>query len=702
MIEDLTPPGGPDTTAQAPVEQSEGIERNAPEIDPATSNLIKRWTKTIQQAVKFYEKPFERMRQDMEYATFGCDKKHWDPDIQYTANIVQRHIGQSVATLYARNPRAQARRRDKLDYRIWDGDPRTIQAALQTAPMGDPQAMAVLTELEQVKTQRRMIDNLGRTLELLFGYYTGEQEPNFKVQLKQAVRRAKICGVAYLELGFQRLMQKNPDISQKINDVTEQLNAIQAIAEDLADSEIEQDSPEVAELRIMLEELQKQEQIIAREGPTFSFPRATEIIVDPRCKHLKGFINARWVAVQILMSPEEIEESYGVDIGTTYTVHNPDNRDYLIDQDSRGEDVSAKKSLARVWRVYDKKTGTVFTIAEGYSNYLKAPEKPTVEIERFFPVFALSFNDVESEKELYPMSDVQLMRPMQDEYNRSRQGLREHRIANRPKYGVAKGRLEKEDKNKLESHPANAIIELASLQTGEKVGDILQPIMGPPIQKELYDVEMVFQDTLRVVGSQEANLGPTTNATATESSIAENSRTKADSSNVDDLDEFLGDVARATGQLMLMELSLPTVQEIAGVGAVWPQWSQLEIIKDVSLEIKAGSSGRPNTAMKLANLERAMPVIMQMPGVNPSPFLKEYLDLLDIDVDEAVLEAMPSMMALNAMMAKMAAVPAAHAGQPNAPQSQGPAGAANAPRGPQPTPGPQPKFPTPAPVGNSA
>src|SRR5262249_860677 len=145
---------------------------------------------------------------------------------------------------------------------------------------------------------------------------------------------------------------------------------------------------------------------------------------------------------------------------------------------------------------------------------------------RFWPFFVMSFNDGEHDKKIYPQSDVQLLKPMQREYNRCRDGLRRHRIANRPKTVVAKGMLDEEDEQSLKTHLDNAIISLGAMQPGQKVDDLLQPWKGPPIDPALYDTNAIFQDVLRVVGSQEANLGGVgpVSTTATESSIAESSR----------------------------------------------------------------------------------------------------------------------------------------------------------------------------------
>jgi|TARA_R100000084_G_scaffold109278_1_gene75380 hypothetical protein len=675
-------------------DQEKVIEREDPKTDGAKLALISKWHKQLRDAKNHHREAFQRIREDMDYALKGKSKE-WNND-KYVANIIQRHINQAVANLYAKNPRAVAKRRTRLEYRLWDGDQMSLmqasQSAMMTAQAGvapDPNAMMLIEDVQAGQQQKDMMDKLAKTLEILFHYYLDEQQPNFKRQMKQVVRRAKVCGVAYLKLGLQRIMEKRPEYASQIADVANQIARIEAISADVADGEIQEDDAKVEELKIMMEELQAKELIVAREGVVFDFPRSTEIIVDPKCRHLNGFIGATWVCHEMAMTADEIKEVYEKDIGKNYTHYNPDNPDQRVYTEEKEDD----RNLALVWEVWDKDTGTCFTVVDGYKDWLKEPATPDVMLERFWPFFTLTFNDIEDEEEIYPISDVSILRPMQDEYNRSRQGLREHRLANRPKYAVARGRLEEEDKDILANHPANAILELNSMVAGETVDQLLQPMRGVPIDPALYETNSLFEDILRTVGTQEANLGGVSGATATETSIAENSRSASLASNVDDLDDMLSELARATGQLMLLELSQETVMKIVGPGAVWPEFSRAEISEELFLEVRVGSSGRPNKAAELANLERAAPTILQIPGISPVWFAKQVLERLDetgLDIEEAIIEGMPSMIAQN----QLAGNPEPATGDAESdPAQQGGEGSANAAEN-RTQAGPQPSFPT--------
>lgn len=667
----------------------------APEVPESRAKLVQDWLSKIKSAAKYWEQVFKRMRECQQLAVHGADKS-WIDAGNYVVPIIPRHINQMVSLLYAKDPRAVATRRKTLMYQIWDGKNDTLQAALQVAGQAVMTGMevpfdaaALLNEVKAAEDHNRMVDRMAKSLEILWSYYTAEQASGFKQQMKALVRRAKVNGVGYVKLGYQRILEPRPDVAAKIADATSQIQTIERLLEENAQDPFSDDNKKLEELRLLLQDLQSQQMLIVREGPVFSFPQSTRVIVDPCCTHLKTFTGAGWVAEEFDLTPEEVREIYKVDVGKTYTPYS-EVKDPVWAQD-KGKD---KENKCRVYEVQDAKRQQCFVVCDGYPDFLVEPKAPDVKIERFWTIFALVFNEVESEDDLFPPSDVWLMRHTQAEYNRARQGLREHRVANRPKYFAAQGALEEVDKQKLTSAPAHAIIELSGMQPNEDVSKKVQRLEMVAIDPNQYQVEEHYKDMLRTAGSQEANLGATAGATATESSIAEQSRMSSVADNVDDLDDVLTDLAKATGQLMMLELAKETVDEIVGPGSVWPEAkpTREEINKDLLLTIKAGSSGRPNKASELANMERAAPYLMQMPGVNPEPLVRKYADHLDIDVDELYVAGMPSIMAVNAALGKAAAQPATGNPETN-PGDQGAQGATNAPNPEANEPQPQPAYP---------
>jgi hypothetical protein len=226
---------------------------------------------------------------------------------------------------------------------------------------------------------------------------------------------------------------------------------------------------------------------------------------------------------------------------------------------------------------------------------------------------------------------------------------------------------------------------------GEKVSDKLASGPTSPIDPNLYETSSIYDDVYKAVGSNETQFGGTSGSTATEASIAEDVQSASLSDNVDDLNDFLSAVSKSTGQLMFVELSAETVKEVVGVGAVWPEGEQTreQVAKDLILDIKAGSTGRPNKASDAQKLERASPMLLQLPNINPNSIVRRYSESLDIPYDEMILEGAPSIQALNALAGAATQPSTDPANDPNA---QGAEGAQNAPGVDGTAPGPQPGF----------
>lgn len=713
-----------ETMEPAASEQS-GADPKATERD---ENLVAKILAKIKADKKHHKKAFERMKRDMFIATNGRSP-HWHED-NYSANIAGRHVKQKTASLYAKNPKATAKRRETLDFAIWDENPESLMMAMQTVqmaqqamamapPMVDPmtggpavdemgqpvmaqpqlppgfmEAQALIADVQQGLARREQVKKFGKTLEVLYSNAVREQKPlDFKTAMKQVVRRACTTGVGYIELNFQRELGPRPGINEQLADTRVRLEHLRRLTEEAAEGEIDDTDAEAAELMRSAAALQAEPEIVLREGLIFDYPLSTKVIPDLMCKSLVGFVGARHISLEYLFTADQVKEMFpDAKLDKDYTGFRVDGEPLtggvsvntvLPDTDdadgsaSSVENEKAGNGLVCVYKHYDKGTGLVYFVAEGHKCFLREPSPPDVFVEDFWPVYALTFNAVENETDLYPLSDVGLMQHMQDEHNRSRQGMREHRDAARPRWAYARGRLGEPDiESLMQAKPFDAIALDIDGQT--KLADILEPIPVPGVDPNLYGTDQYFTDIQFTVGSSEAQFGGISQATATESAIAASASKSSDGASIDDLDAFLSVVARASGQILMKEMSEEKVREIVGPGAVWPVQSLAQIAGEVYLEVEAGSSGKPNQAIEVANMQKLMPFLIQMPGINPMWLAKEVLRRMDdkADLVEAIAAGMPSIMTQNQMTQPGAQDPAA------SPDAQGAEGAQNAPAGP--------------------
>jgi hypothetical protein len=716
-------PGVPLSLAEKAEQTGDLIPREKPDPELPRKELVDKWTSRLKKARKYWEPVFNRMKQDQDFAA-GYQWSKEEKDDRYTANLTLRIIAQRVAFFYAKNPKFIAHRRKRILNTVWDGDQSTLvalqqagmQMIQQAAPdpttgvssvnpqqveMAQQTAGPILQDAARVKSEEQQLDKIAKTLEYLFRQNVEQAPQDFKQMMKMVVRRACTTGVGYVKLGFERVMQKKPEIEQRIADISNRLATLERLSADIHDDEVDEMGPEAEEMKLLLTDLAKEAQIVVREGLTFDYPASTSIIPDPKTMSLREFLGADWVAQEFILSPNDVKEIYEVDVGKSYNAYKgiddgvtvTSRQGFVVLQDKTARTDQREGPDGRsccVWEIYHRKDGMVYTVCDGYPDFLREPGAPEVYTDRFWPWFVLTLNEVDHEVMIFPPSDVKLIKDMQTEYNRSRQGMREHRRAARPKTIVASGIIDGEDLEKLSNHPDNAIIELNGLQPGQKVDDLLQAFRGPPIDPNLYETEQIFGDMMRVSGLQDANVGGSGGGpSATQSNIAEASRATAMGSSIDDIDDLLTGLSRAGSQILLQECSVDTVKRIVGEGAVWPDMSRQQIADELWLQIEAGSTGRPNQAQEIANAERIFPLLMQLPGIKPEFLAKELIKRLDdkLDITQAFQSMLPSILAMNGMAARLAQGPQAPGGPmdfPGAGPAQGPAGAANAPVGPPP------------------
>lgn len=684
------------------------IARGTPDPAERRAALVEHWTTTLTSAREYWNKQaFDRIRTDMAFAagrqwTAGSrpsDDRFIDgKDDRYVANITLRHIAARTAAIYGKNPKIVAHKKPRLLSTVWDGNMQTLQAAMQAAQANplDPTPNMIVQDALNAMSQGQMLSNMARTLEILFQHEIDEQPVPFKVQMKATIRRGLTTGVGWVKLGYQRIMRLPPEVDAQISIYEQQLATLERLSADMADHEIQENEAKAEQLRLALAELARTEQIVVREGLTFTYPHSTAIIPDPNCQQLRGFIGASWVAEEYFLTPDRIKEIYRVDV-TAGARDGKSARQYARRNDGAfdreesaafGRNADKGQTYHCVWEIYNREDGLVYVVCDGYPDFLAEPAAPDVKLERFYPWFGFVVNEVYADDMVFPPSDVFLMRDMQMELNRARQGLREHRRAALPRTYVRKGALSEDDKDQLRMPTAHLVVEMESLQPGEKIEDVLQDYSGPAIDPRLYDPGPAYEDYLRTLGQQEANLGGTRGATATEASIAESSRVSSVGSVVDDLDEFLGELARSAGQVLLMECSKQRVMQVVGPGAVWPELKRDEIAREIYLDVKAASTGRPNQTQEVQVAQTIFPMLMQIPGISPEFMARELLRRMDdrLDVTDAFAPGVPSVMMMNrAQAAASGASGAAPGGPPTAappqddPNAQGPEGAANAP-----------------------
>jgi len=636
----------------------------SPEEDAESSKeelaLVRQWQDKIIKAKKHWEDDFKRMRENMRFVSGlqwpGQSKVQID---KYVSNITLRMVNQKVASLYAKNPTFVAEPRKRLNYTIWDGEIESLMEAIQQAqpivqsgqPL-PPEMSMFFADIEAGKMREQLVKKVGEALKILFQYAVDSQKPEFKQQLKQCVRRTIICCVGFARPVFCR---DQPGYTQPFSiehrsGQTELASRAKEILDSAQDGEVEADSATIGTLQSLALSLGSgRSKFDLPERLDFDFPSATSIIVDPGCRDLIDFVGARWIVQEYCLPVEEVNAIFQTDIqvgggkGDANEANraSADNEANLPDNNIKNEFFTKQK--VNLWEVFDKNTETRFFICDGHEKFVLKPEVPNPSVSGFWQHYALVFNSIEvAEKDdngegtsIYPPSDVQTVMSAQKEWNRSREDWRDQRRANAPVWMCRKGMLTPEDRRKIAEAVPNEVIEIEGIPPDMKMTDFFVRRPVAAIDPAMYETTSLEQDIMLAGGMQQANLGPAQpNVTATAGSIAEQSRMTSSASNVDDLDGFLSRLAQAGGEMLLQSMSIETVKQIAGDGAVWPDQpdTRAQFLNEVFLRIEAASSGRPNKAIDVANWRDLAPLMLQA-GANPIGIVDETAKRLDDTMD---------------------------------------------------------------------
>lgn len=627
------------------------MTKEAKEVDPNEAALVKEWNERIDVAKQRWQPDFERMRTNMRFATGRQWPKQKElQDERYVCNLTLKQIRQKVATLYAKNPKAEAVRRERMDYQLWDEDADSLVAAMQTKQMAaqvgvvDMEAEAILNDFMMGQKIKTLVKKVCKTLDILYQYQVDHATPNFKRQMKRLVTRVVTCGVGYIRVSFVRNEESPISTDNVPSSPLDRMKFAATLAEEIKEDGLETETSKVETLKMLGASIGKDTAYNPEVTEKIEFDAlpATSVIPDTSCRSLQDFVGARWVCVEYELPLDEINSIFGTD-------EERDNNQ--LESKEKGSNVNKATKTYTVREVLDYRTRCHFFILKGKNSLLRAPEPLTPNIKGFWPVFALTFNDIEvgaddEEGEvpvsIFPPSDVDLILHPQKEWNRSRDGERDLRNACAPKWMCRKGTLSKEDLEKIQNAEPNEVVELESVNADAKLDEILAPIPVQVPDQRVFGTEHLIQDITLGGGMQEANMGAApSNVTATGVSVAEQSRMTVSASNIDDLDEFLSAIASAAGEMALSPegFSENTVKRIVGQGAVWPGEDRADFQNQIYLTIKAGSSGRPNKAIEVSNYQLIAPQLLNA-GANPLGVIKEGVRRLDDGLD--MVDFMPT------------------------------------------------------------
>lgn len=459
------------------------------------------------------------------------------------------------------------------------------------------------------------------------------KEGRLKKRAKSAIRSAMTTSIGWAKVSWQKDIRTDPLIENRIADTQDNLQRVQMLIAEIQegdDSRAELEAKQ-GELEQQLSALQQQAEVSVVEGIVIDRVLTEDIFVlDDTIYDFDQYEQADTIAHRVWMPCDQYKQAFGKDAPKTANRYGSDKKEFgkSIDQD---ED----KMLVAVFECWNRTSNTVYTLCAGADEWAREPYVPKHIGQRFYPFFALAFNPVDGR--VNPLSDAELLKELQDEYSTTRTNFAEHRSENLPVRVYRKsGDLTDNDIKALANRSANQWVGIEGNPDTPIEKDIAV-LQNPPIDPAAYDVAPILRDAELVLGAGDASKGTINKAkTATEAEIMAQGLQSRVAERQDVVEDWISDMAQFAAEIMLQEMTPPQVQRIAGAEAVWPQMNKEQIFDLVQIEIRAGSSGRPNKSKEreqwgqmLPQIQQSMTQIMQLRQAGQNDMAEMMLKLME-------------------------------------------------------------------------
>jgi len=264
-----------------------------------------------------------------------------------------------------------------------------------------------------------------------------------------------------------------------------------------------------------------------------------------------------------------------------------------------GNNGSEGEEYVCVWEIQDKSTGNIVTVIEGIKEkYAVPPYPPKPSARRFYSLFLLAFLWVDGER--HPQSLVKRSARLFDEINRLYTNASTHRSRAIPKTVFDETNLDAENARKIEQGSIGEMIGVKPTIPGTNVSGMIAPIQYNKFDRDLYDVASIMR-MLEIIWAVQEALASSVNVekTATEAEIQQSGTNARTSFKRAAIDDVMDDLAMYTTELSLQTLTHEDVVQMAGPWAFWPSGLTVQDMDTlVTVQIKGGSTGRPNTAQQ--------------------------------------------------------------------------------------------------------
>jgi hypothetical protein len=504
--------------------------------------------------------------------------------------------------------------RQLLAGKVEKGSKDTVRANLHYANMASmlPQVYAKDPEFAAQPTpavppeQMQAVKGFAQTAEFML-QKSLVKDARLKKQAKKQLRSVYATSVGWLKASWQEKKGQDPLIANRLKDTQDNIDRVQLLLSQANDPQQKTDHElKLAELKQAIEGLQgAQQEVTVARGIALDFVMSEDVlIVDPSIRSVDDYARAAALAHRVWMTADQYEQTFG---------YRPKSAKNYVEQAGSGTMTAAgttdqQASLVCVWEVWSQADNRVFYVCDGEEGFCREPSSPEWTGKRWYPFFLLAVNEIDGS--FYPLSDIELTDKLVKEYNQAREDFVRDRQECLPVNVVRKGgSLTPDDVERLKNRKGSDWIVVEGVGNNPLTNDVFTGQLGK-LDPAAYDTAGSRYDIERILGGGDATTGSITKAkTATEAEILSQGLRSRSGERQDCLEDEFNELGPYCLEIMLRKYSEEDVKAIAGPHAVWPQMNIEEIFNLVTVEVRGGSTGKPDRLQEQDRWTKLLPII---------------------------------------------------------------------------------------------
>ena len=332
--------------------------------------------------------------------------------------------------------------------------------------------------------EKEKIQKNAKTAEIYLNYYANE---NLRITLKRQTR------LAILDAFFIFGCLKTGYVSNMI--INENYGKPKILGYNGEDAIYDIDDKGNVQIDEREEVILNEKFVSRRVSPAF-------LIFDTEC--LNYFDDGRYIIEEISIPIQDIKNDKKYentsDLKPTYMVKRGMS---LSDQEmGKSEYSELQEDLKRttIYEIWDIEHDKLKVIAEGHDKWLRNEITPA-GIESH-PYTFLQYNDIPDE--IYPLSDIRVLKSPQDEYNKSRAMVITHAKRYARKYGYIEGMIDEDELTKVEAGEDGTMFKVKELPLSK----VIEPLEDAALDTSVYtNLDQARGDFDRLAVTNEADRG---------------------------------------------------------------------------------------------------------------------------------------------------------------------------------------------------